>query len=630
MCGIAGFIDFSRTSHKSILEVMTRTLSHRGPDGEGFFFKENHLAQIGLGHRRLSIIDLSKAASQPMQYKSFQIVFNGEIYNYEEIKKKLSGKGHHFTTNSDTEVILHAFEEWGHHAVSRFIGMFAFVIFDEQTQQIVAFRDRAGVKPFYYYWNNGLFLFGSELKAIVAHPCFIKRLNIDAAVAFMQYGNVPAPYCIYDTCFKLEPGHYATICLEKKELTTTQYWNVYDAYNQPKLKITETEAIEETERIIKKACDYRMVADVPVGVFLSGGYDSSCITALLQKDSTEKIKTFTIGFHESGFDEVPFAREVAKYLGTDHTEYYCTQAEALQIIPELSLFFDEPFADSSAIPTILVSRMARKKVTVALSADAGDELFAGYSKYDSVLYYRNKIKNVPAFVRKSSAPVAAFLAKLKTGDPAFATRYEKLSRVLKNPTVKQLMINSAKLFSDNVIPKLFCKDIKLLPTSHLSEELKSPYADELCYMLAIDYQTYLPDDILQKVDRASMSVGLEAREPLLDQHLVEWVAKLPTEMKYRAGTKKYIFKQIVHRHLPEILMERPKMGFAIPISDWLKKDIKKVAKDYFRPELIKSQGIFDEKYVKNIIDRFYNGQANLSVQLWYVLMFQMWYERWMK
>ena len=395
MCGISGFIDFTKKTDRTILEKMNRIMAHRGPDGEGYGIYNSNTATIGLGHRRLSIIDLTEGGSQPQTFKSLHITFNGEIYNYAEIKKTLEDKGHQFNSHSDTEVILHAYAEWGSKALQQFIGMFAFVIYDEAKQKLFACRDRAGVKPFFYYWKDDLFLFGSELKALMQHPSFIKKINLDAAAAYMQLGYVPTPHCIFNNAHKLKPGHFLEVDVNSKSITATQYWNVYDAYNQPVLKIDLPDAIAETEKLLISAFQYRMVSDVPVGVFLSGGYDSTCVTALLQANNTEKIKTFTIGVPDAGLNEAPYAKEIAAHLGTDHTEYYCTEKEAIEIVPQLPFFYDEPFADSSAIPTTLVSKIAREKVTVALSADAGDEIFAGYNRYDYMAKYGKKFHRYP-------------------------------------------------------------------------------------------------------------------------------------------------------------------------------------------------------------------------------------------
>ncbi len=633
MCGIAGFIDWTRKSSLEILQGCTDTLQHRGPDGGGYELLEESNCQVGLGHRRLSIIDLSSAASQPMWYKDLCIVFNGEIYNYAEIKETLIKKGHLFQTHSDTEVILHSYEEWGSSAMDRFIGMFAFAIFDKKKNKLFVCRDRAGVKPLFYYFKDGLFLFASELKAITKHPAFIKKINLDAAAAFMQFGYVPTPHCIFKGAHKLKAGHYLEVKLSDRFIHQQQYWNVYDAYNKPELKIDLPEAIEETEKLLVNAFQYRMVSDVPVGVFLSGGYDSTCVTALLQANNTEKIKTFTIGVPDAGLNEAPYAKDIAARLGTDHTEYYCTEKEALEIVPQLPFFYDEPFADSSAIPTTLVSRIAREKVTVALSADAGDEIFAGYNRYDYVLKYGKKIQSIPGFIRKSAA--AAMTAIPATSIPVlskrslFPSRYEKVRSLLKNPSEENILMSLVSQMDDGGVRDLFKTTIHRLETAFDSKELSRERYSTLAYNMVIDYQTYMLDDILQKVDRAGMSVSLEGREPFLDHRIIEWAAQLPMEYKYNKGNKKFILKEIVHKYLPKEVMDRPKMGFGIPIADWMQGELKPFADRYFEESFIAKQNIFNNTEVQRLRNSFYNGKIERSEKIWYLLMFQMWYDKWM-
>ncbi len=632
MCGITGFIDYSKLTDEDVLRRMNRTMQHRGPDGEGYFMLTSALAKVGLGHRRLSIIDLSEGGRQPMSFQELHITFNGEIYNFNEIKLQLEEKGHEFKSHSDTEVILHAYKEWGAACVQKFIGMFAFVIYDEARQKVFACRDRAGVKPFFYYWKDNLFLFGSELKALLQHPSFVKEINLDAAAAYMQLGFVPTPHCIFKNAHKLRPGHFLEVGLSTRNIKITQYWNVYDAYNKPVLKIDLPDAITETEKLLTSAFQYRMVSDVPVGVFLSGGYDSSCVTALLQANNTEKIKTFTIGVPDAGLNEAPFAKEIAAHLGTDHTEYYCTEKEALEIIPQLPFFYDEPFADSSAIPTSLVSKIAREKVTVALSADAGDEIFAGYNRYDYMAKYGQKLQRIPAFVRKATAAamdvVSAESIPYFNKKYLFASRYEKIKSLLKNPSEQNILMSITKQMNSDEIGKLFKTPILTLQTSFDSKELKDENYSTLAYMMAIDYQTYLLDDILQKVDRATMSVSLEGREPFLDQRVIEWAAQLPMEYKYNNGNKKFIIKEIVHKYLPKAMMDRPKMGFGIPIGAWLQKDLKPFVDNYFDESFILKQGIFNYNEVQRIKKLFYTGRIERAEKIWYLLMFQMWYDRW--
>jgi asparagine synthase (glutamine-hydrolysing) len=632
MCGICGLIDFNKNTDQTVLEKMNRTLEHRGPDGTGCRHFKSGNAIVGLGHRRLSIIDLTEGGSQPQSFNSLHITFNGEIYNFAAIKRQLEDKGHKFLSHSDTEVILHAYAEWGGKALQRFIGMFAFVIYDEKNQKLFAARDRAGIKPFFYYWNDGLFLFGSELKALVKHPEFNKEISMDAVAAYLRYGYVPTPHCVYKGCNKLTAGHFLEFDLSCKKIHIEQYWNVYNSYNQPPLKISFPEAVMETEKLLTNAFKYRMVSDVPVGVFLSGGYDSSCVTALLQKNLAEKIKTFTIGMPDLGLDEAPYAKEIASYLGTDHTEFYCTEKEAIEIIPKLPYYYDEPFADNSAIPTMLVSRIAREKVTVALSADGGDEIFAGYSRYDYEHKYGNKLQSIPPFLRKSLASIMELIPARNFPVPDrwyyIYGRYERLKLIIKNPTEKNILESLMQQFNENEIIDLFKPEVKRLTTAFDSTELMNENYSVLASMMAIDYQTYLADAILTKVDRATMSVGLEGREPFLDQRIIEWAAQLPMEYKYNNGNKKRILKEIVHQYIPQKMMDRPKRGFGIPINYWLQRDLKPFVDQFLDEKYIIDQNIFNVQKIHFIKKSFYQGKMEWTTKIWYLLMFQLWHNKW--
>lgn len=633
MCGITGYIDFNKQSSKEILENMTNTLRHRGPDGSGVELISEESFQLGLGHRRLSIIDLSENAKQPMLFGQLIIAFNGEIYNYKEVQSELEKLGHTFKSSSDTEMILHAYAEWGVSCLGRFIGMFAFVIYDKSKQEVFCARDRTGVKPFFYYWNDDLFLFASELKSFHEHPEFQKEINLDAVAAFMQYGNVPTPHCIFNHCLKLKPGHFLKIDLTTKSIETTCYWNVYDSYNKSKVILPFEAAKQKTESILQSAFEYRMVSDVPVGVFLSGGYDSACVTALLQKDRTEKLKTYTIGVPDIGLNEAPYAKDVAKHLGTDHHEFTCTQKEAIDLIDDLPYYYDEPFADSSAIPTTLVSKMARKEVTVALSADGGDEIFAGYNRYDYLIRYGKKLNKIPGFARKSISGLMNVVPSknipVLKNKYNFHNRYEKLKGILKDPSPEKIMLSLSQQYTDEQIKEVVKHTPRLLDTAYVSNELKKDVYSPLAYMMAIDYQTYLVDDIMQKVDRATMSVSLEGREPFLDHRIIEWAATLPDEYKYYNGSKKYILKEIVHQYIPQSMMDRPKMGFAIPIAEWLNDDLKERVDSFINEKTICEQGIFNWENVLKLKNDFYSGKKEYDYKLWYLLMFQMWYSRWM-
>ena len=634
MCGIAGFIDFHKKSTKSNIQSMIEPLNHRGPDGEGVSLFKSKNAIIGFGHKRLSIIDLSQAGKQPMALNHLHITYNGEIYNYQEIKNELLELGHHFNGESDTEMILHAYTEWGIKAVERFIGMFAIALFDEKKQEVVFIRDRAGVKPLFYYQKNDLILFSSELKSFHEHPEFEKKLDLNAVAAYMQYGNVPTPHCIFKNCGKIKPGHYLKINLENKSQQEIQYWNVYDFYNQPKLNLSFPEAKIQTKELLKSAFNYRMVADVPVGVFLSGGYDSTTVSSLIQAESTARLKTFTIGVPDIGLNEAPYARDIAKHLGTDHTEINCTEQEAIEMIKDLPFFYDEPFADSSAIPTTLVSKAARKDVTVALSADGGDEIFGGYNRYDFMHRYGKTLNSIPKAVRKilvgamgniSSEKIPVLKDKYN-----FHNRYEKLKTVLNDPSEKEIMLSLSQQFNDEQMKSVMKSEFTSLPTMFQSKEMLEDFKSPLSYMMAIDFQTYMLDDILQKVDRATMSNSLEAREPMLDHRILEFTAQLPDEYKYQNGLKKRILREITHDYIPKELLDRPKMGFAIPIAKWLKNELRDHVEEYLNEDHIEKQGIFNWEFITKLKMDFYKGRKEYDSKLWYFLMFQMWYERWME
>jgi asparagine synthase (glutamine-hydrolysing) len=634
MCGIAGFVDFNKNSTELNVKAMIAPLNHRGPDGEGTLLLENSEAVIGFGHKRLSIIDLSNNGKQPMSLDHLYITFNGEIYNYKEIKIELLELGHQFRGESDTEMILHAYKQWGINAVDKFIGMFAIVLYDDLNKEILILRDRAGVKPLFYYQKNDLFLFSSELKSFQEHPKFEKNLNLDAVAAFMQYGNVPTPHCIFKNCKKVNPGHFIKIDLKSKNKQEIQYWNVYEYYKKPKSKISYQEAKQETKKILLSACNYRMVADVPVGIFLSGGYDSTTVAALLQSESTTKLKTFTIGVPDIGLNEAPYAKDIAHHLGTDHTEVHCTEEEALEMIKDLPFYYDEPFADSSAIPTTLVSKMARKDVTVALSADGGDEIFAGYNRYDFMVRYGKKLNKIPSFLRNSLVGVMNNVSSeslpILKNKYNFHNRYEKLKTVLKDPSKKEIMLSLSQQFTNKQMSKIMKNNFSELETMYQSNELLKESNSSLSYMMAIDFQTYLLDDILQKVDRATMTHSLEGREPFLDHRILEFAAQLPDNFKYNNGIKKRILKDITHQYIPQKLLDRPKMGFAIPIASWLNHQLKDYVEEYINEDRIVKQGIFNWSYICQLKTSFYSGRKEYDTKLWYFLMFQMWYSKWMQ
>lgn len=625
MCGICGFIDFTCRSNVTILNNMVSTLHHRGPDDKGCDFYTTNDSTIGLGHSRLAIIDISKAGHQPMKFEDISIVLNGEIYNYKELRSELYKLGHLFNSESDTEVVLHAFLEWGHACVSKFIGMFSIVILNKRTKEITLIRDRAGIKPLYFYWHNGLFLFASELKAFHKHPGFIKKIRISAVQQFMNFAYIPSPNCIFENSNKLDPGHILTFNIDKRDYKITKYWDVKDYYCLPSLKLSYLEAKNEMERILISAFEYRMISDVPVGVFLSGGYDSTAVTALLQSNRTEKLKTFTIGFHE-GNNEALFAKGIARHLGTDHFEYYCKTKEAQEIIPDLPYYYDEPFGDSSAIPTMLVSKMARKTVTVALSADAGDEIFAGYKNHRTFLTNLNLINKIPIYSRKSIqrlAKIGIFFL------PESFTKHKLtvLSDILclEERLIPQNLMRLYTTIDKSIRNNLFNSKEIFLKTIY--DDDFSGFKDILSIALGIDYILYLQNDILAKVDRATMSVSLEGREPFLDHRIIEFAAQLPSDFKY--GLKqKMILRDIVHKYVPENLMDRPKTGFTVPIYSWLKNDLSYLLEENLNITLINNSGLFNAKYVQKLKSDFEKDRLYDPTIIWKLLQFQMWYNTW--
>jgi asparagine synthase (glutamine-hydrolysing) len=632
MCGVAGFLDRNFSSSDVLLKQMTDAVNHRGPDDSGYFFESKSQFQVGLGHRRLSILDLSMHGHQPMCFQKTHIVYNGEVYNFKDIRLELEILGYSFESNSDTEVILKAFSQWGIAMVEKFNGMFAIVIWDENVQKLTLIRDRAGVKPLYWYFHNGLFMFASEIKSFHKHPAFVKEIDTVGLSLYFQYGYIPEPHTIFRNTHKLQAGSILEISLSDFKVCITKYWDVIHCYNKEKLVLSEQDILKETENLLKSACEYRMVSDVPVGVFLSGGYDSSVVTALLQNSRTEKLKTFSIGFNEDKYNEAHHAREIANFLGTDHNEYYCTQEDALKILPQLSFFFDEPFADSSMIPTMLVSKLAREQVTVSLSADGGDELFGGYEKYVSAGRYYDFFNRFPGRKKVSNVleRISPRRTKLNSIFPRFSERFYRALSFMQADTHIDFMESLQKFFTASELNELVRYDLIKGVTSFQESAFLSSHLSDLDKMLAVDFKTYQLDNILTKVDRSTMSVSLEGREPLLDYRLIEFVSRLESSFKIKDGNKKFILKEIAHRHIPKELLDRPKMGFSIPLEKWLKEGFLTHLDYYYSYDKLKEPGIFDEFELMKIKDLFLNGHSYLLDKVWAVLVFQMWYERWMK
>jgi asparagine synthase (glutamine-hydrolysing) len=637
MCGITGFIDFNKKSTIDIIKKMTNAIKHRGPDSQSSLLINSPFANIGLGHTRLSVIDLSEGGNQPMKDDSGEwiMVFNGEVYNYKEIRVELQSLGYNFNSFSDTEVVILAIKHFGiEAALKKLIGMFAFVLVNLKEQKVYFVRDRAGVKPFYYYQKDNLLLFASELKPFYEHPEFEKTLDIKALNSFIKEGYVVAPLCIFKNTFKLIQGHYAVLDLKQNSLKTIQYWSPIPFYESPKINLSEIEIISETEALLKSAVEYRMVADVPVGVFLSGGYDSSVVTALLQSNRTERIKTFTIGFEDDNYNEAPYAKKIAAYLDTDHTELYCTIEDVKNIIPKLVEIYDEPFGDSSAIPTFLVSTVAKANVKVALSADGGDEIFAGYNFYKESLKYYSLSKTIPSVFRKSISSMTSrsqlsFLQKVFPKTYNVETRINKFSEALNFDSFFHYQLKLRPTFSKSEINQILLSNESEYDSFAKEALKKSSIKDNLDTMLAYDYIGYMCDDILTKVDRASMSQGLESREPMLDHRLIEYLAGIPSELKTKGKCSKYLLKEITHKYIPKELLDRPKKGFSIPLHLLFKDDLKHYLEEYLSEETLRKVGLLDVNKVLFWKKQYLDGVPINFNKIWYPLVFQMWHKRWM-
>jgi len=634
MCGIVGYIDFSKNSNLDQLEKMVSSLEHRGPDASSFRKWDNVNYSVGLGHTRLSIIDLRSEANQPMVRDdlSLAIVFNGEIYNFKEIKRELICNNYSFKTNSDTEVLLVAFHLWGKDCLSRLNGMFAFTIYDSKSNELFIARDRVGVKPLYYYQTNDLFLFSSELKSFYHHPRFRKIIDNSSVASFLKLGFIPAPHTIFNDCYKLDAGSYLTINLRNKNIRKAKYWDVTNFFSQEKSCKSEKEILEDIEELLVSSFKFRLIADVPVGVFLSGGYDSSTVAAIIQANSKEKINTYSIGFGEEKFNEAPFAKAIANHIGSNHSELYCSVDDAKSLIELIPKIYDEPFGDSSAIPTLLVSKFASEKVKVVLSGDGGDEIFCGYGKYFEKIHQFNKIANLKGFEKQFYNILSGTLIKSGIIDyipELYANKIIKTQKVLNE-------INYIERYRHRIEPSHINEfDLKKLLRSCLTNQ-KTAYdkmnshsqsASIIDILMSIDFQTNLVDDLLVKVDRASMAFGLEVREPLLDYRLIEYLAKVPSDLKISNNIPKYLLRKITHKYIPQELLDRPKMGFAIPKEIWLRKDLANFTKEVILDTA--SSDILNKNEIEKTLRKYYQNDNSDSEKIWNLLMFQMWWKEWM-
>jgi asparagine synthase (glutamine-hydrolysing) len=648
MCGITGFWQDSGQDEIDLLALARRMagqMEHRGPDDAGEW--ADATCGLGFGFRRLAIVDLSPTGRQPMESASgrYVIIFNGEVYNFAAVRTELERLGHGFRGGSDTEVLLAAIEEWGlPGAIQRFVGMFGFSLWDREERSLHLVRDRLGIKPLYYGWQGGTFLFGSELKALVAHPAFRAEIDRDVLALYMRHGYVPAPYAIYRGIHKLPPGTILTLRSQGDvEAPPEPFWSareVVEAGLAEPFTGSESEAIAALDTLLRDSVALRMIADVPLGAFLSGGIDSSTVVALMQAQSARPVKTFTIGFHESGYDEAVQAAAVAAHLGTDHTTLYVTPEEARTVIPKLPTMFDEPFADSSQIPTFLVSQLARRHVTVSLSGDGGDELFGGYNRYFWGRSIWRRVGWAPPAARALGSRALTALspdgwdrqfarlgpllpAGLRQRTPG--DKLQKLAGVLAAENPEALYHG---LVSQWNRPQEVVVGANEPPTAITDRARWAALPDFTQRMMFLDLISYLPDDILTKVDRASMAVSLEARVPLIDHRVVAFAASVPLSMKIRDGQGKWLLRQVLDQYVPRELIERPKMGFGVPIDVWLREPLREWAEELLDERRLRAEGFLHPAPIRQKWQEHLSGARNWQYPLWNVLQFQAWREHW--
>ena len=642
MCGIAGFLTgISSGMARELADVssaMNVCLQHRGPDDHGVWMDEE--CGIALAHRRLSILDLTPAGHQPMISADgrYVIIYNGEVYSHQPIAVELAAQGHKFNGHSDTEVIVNAFAANGiEPTLKRMIGMFAIALWDRRERSLTLIRDRLGIKPLYWAKFGELFLFGSELKALRAHPGWSAKINPGAVAAFMRHNYIPAPHTIYQGVHKLEPGSVLTLAW-RGEPQISRFWKARSVARNGILNLldgNDAELAEQLEALLQDAVARRMIADVPLGAFLSGGVDSSTVVALMQQAHLGRVRTFSIGFDIPGYDEAPYAAAVAAHLRTDHTQLTVTSNQALDLIPHLPEIYDEPFADSSQIPTYFVSAMTRKHVTVALSGDGGDELFAGYNRYQLTQRFWQALTILPRPVRNAAA--AALMAVRPDRWTALASALPARVRPPQTGDKLHKMAAVLKLDSADAIyrrllshwePAAIMPNVRELPSIIEDQTLPHDFSDLLARMQFLDLVTYLPDDILTKVDRASMAVALEARVPLLDHRVVEFSWRLPRNAKIRNHTTKWILRQVLYRHVPRTLIERPKMGFGIPLGEWLRGPLRDWAEALLNEKRLRDAALLDPQVVRRFWQEHLDGSRNWQYLLWDVLMLEAWRERW--
>lgn len=639
MCGMVGYWD-KGGADASIVERMALQIQHRGPDDAGVWL--NQEGDLALAHRRLSIMDLSPAGHQPMisPCGRYALVYNGEIYNHQDLRAELEDEGGHFDWrgHSDTETLLAALRHWGvEGGLRRLNGMFAFALWDKVERTLVLARDRMGEKPLYYGRSGNCFLFGSELKSLAVHPGWRGTIDRNALTLYLRHNYVPTPWSIYQGINKLPPAHFVVIKEAGQIVSEPQcYWNLSQVAENGLASAdgSPEELIDELDQLLRDAVGRRMAADVPLGAFLSGGFDSTMVAALMQTQSSRPIKTFTIGFNEKGYNEAVHAKAVAKHLGTDHTELYITSEEAMAVIPRLPAIWDEPFSDSSQIPTLLVSELARKYVTVSLSGDGGDELFCGYQRYVQGYQVWRVLRLLPASLRVAlgsliqaipSAPLELLVKLLPKRFQVLhiVDRLPKLGEVVKERSGESYYHRLISHWKDPAAIVLGGRE----PRTLFSAQERLPKLPGLReHMMYLDSMTYLPDDILTKVDRASMAVSLEARVPLLDHRVVEFAWRVPMSLKYRHGKGKWLLREVLYRYAPRELMERPKMGFGVPIEHWLRGPLREWAEELLDERRLRDEGFFDPAPIRKMWHEHVTGKRRWHYYLWDVLMFQAWLE----
>ncbi len=632
MCGISGFItntSISETQLHSLVTAMSDAIAHRGPDGDGIWLNANE--GVAIAHRRLAIIDLTTTGEQPMTSScgNLVMVYNGEVYNARELSQELTNLNLRGT--SDSEIILEAFSQWGiTKTAKKLIGMFAISIWNRSERTLTLVRDRLGIKPIYWSNTGHTFLFGSELKALTQHPDCPKKINHNAIAGYLRKCYINAPHSIFEGVHKLLPGSILTVTAGS-EPKIEQFWSLDNVISNSTPYVgSDHQALTDLEVLLQDAVSRRMISDVPLGAFLSGGIDSSLVASLMQNVSKSKIKTFSIGFDIEEYNEAQHAAKVAQHLGTEHTELYVTASDALNIIPSLTSMYDEPFADASQIPTFLVSKLTRKHVTVALSGDGGDELFTGYERYFTSYKYRNILKQPQALMNAEAIALEALtpelVRKLNNFIPGFKnlSKGNRLSRLAPILREGDLIALYRKTLSHNENPN----NLLLRGTEEHGipwQRAKNiAFNDEYAMMQYIDTLDYLPDDILTKLDRASMAVSLEARVPLIDHRVVEFAWSLPKNMRVRDGQGKWLLRQLLYKYVPRELVDRPKMGFGVPIDHWLRKPLRDWAEDLLSTESLRDTGIFNPVPVKKMWQEHLNNDYNWQYGLWDILCMQDW------